>query len=36
MGAARRMYERLGFQRTEQLDWAPMPGVELIAYTKAL
>lgn len=36
MASARRIYVRMGFQRAEQLDWAPMPGVELLAYAKAL
>jgi ribosomal protein S18 acetylase RimI-like enzyme len=36
MRSAQRIYARMGFERTTQLDWAPMPGVELIAYTKVL
>lgn len=36
MHTAQRLYERFGFHRTEQLDWAPTPGVELLAYTKSL
>jgi ribosomal protein S18 acetylase RimI-like enzyme len=36
MESAQRIYQRLGFHRSEQLDWAPMPGVELLAYTKFL
>ena len=28
---ARRMYERLGFVRAPDLDWSPMPGINLIA-----
>ena len=36
MSSAQRIYERMGFRRTTQLDWAPMPGVELRAYTKLL
>jgi ribosomal protein S18 acetylase RimI-like enzyme len=28
---AQRLYERLGFQRTPELDWAPYPGVTLLA-----
>jgi ribosomal protein S18 acetylase RimI-like enzyme len=27
---ARRLYERLGFVRTPELDWTPLPGVELL------
>jgi ribosomal protein S18 acetylase RimI-like enzyme len=30
--AAIALYERLGFVRTEDLDWMPEPGVQLIAY----
>jgi ribosomal protein S18 acetylase RimI-like enzyme len=36
MHTAQRLYDRFGFQRSEQLDWEPMPGVELLAYTKPL
>lgn len=36
MHAAHRLYERLGFQRTPELDWSPEPGVQLIAYRLAL
>lgn len=32
MAAAHRLYERLGFVRRPDLDWAPIPGVDLIAY----
>ncbi len=32
MAAAHRLYERLGFYRTPNLDWAPRPGVALITY----
>jgi ribosomal protein S18 acetylase RimI-like enzyme len=32
MSAARRLYERLGFARCPERDWAPLPGVELVAY----
>ncbi len=32
MPAARRLYERLGFQRDEQRDWRPVPEVELLGY----
>ena len=36
MRTAQRLYDRFGFRRTPQLDWAPMPGVELLAFTKSL
>lgn len=32
MGTAQRMYERLGFVRTPERDWAPAPGVDLLTY----
>jgi ribosomal protein S18 acetylase RimI-like enzyme len=32
MHAAHRLYERLGFRRTPDLDWSPEPGVQLVAY----
>ena len=32
MAAAHRLYERLGFLRCPERDWAPLPGVELLAY----
>jgi ribosomal protein S18 acetylase RimI-like enzyme len=32
MRAAHRLYERLGFGRTPDLDWSPEPGVGLITY----
>ena len=32
MKAAHRIYERLGFRRAPELDWEPMPGVELHGY----
>ncbi|HEV2890667.1 MAG TPA: GNAT family N-acetyltransferase [Frankiaceae bacterium] len=32
MTAAHRMYERLGFAREPERDWAPMPDVDLRAY----
>ncbi|CNE97289.1 transcriptional regulator [Mycobacterium tuberculosis] len=32
MRAAQRMYERLGFVRTPERDWAPAPGVDLLTY----
>ncbi|WP_344654518.1 GNAT family N-acetyltransferase [Cryptosporangium japonicum] len=36
MASAQRLYDRFGFSRLPQLDWAPMPGVELLAYRKSL
>ncbi|MFF5258976.1 GNAT family N-acetyltransferase [Actinomadura viridis] len=30
---AQRLYERMGFARTPERDWAPVPGVDLITYT---
>ena len=32
MKAAHRVYERLGFRRVPELDWEPVPGVELHGY----
>lgn len=32
MTAAHRVYERLGFRRTPDRDWSPVPGVDLIAF----
>ena len=32
MHAAHRMYERMGFVRAPQRDWAPRPDVSLVAY----
>jgi predicted N-acetyltransferase YhbS len=32
MGAAHRLYDRLGFGRCPQRDWEPMPGVRLLAF----
>jgi hypothetical protein len=32
MAAAHRLYERLGFTRLPERDWAPLPGVNLMAY----
>ena len=32
MEAAQRMYVRIGFLRTPELDWEPEPGVKLLAY----
>ena len=36
MTAAHRLYERLGFVRTPAGDWAPEPGVALLAYALPL
>jgi ribosomal protein S18 acetylase RimI-like enzyme len=32
MRAAHRMYERFGFTRTSDRDWAPRPGIDLLTY----
>lgn len=32
MAAAHRLYKRLGFTRLPDRDWAPLPGVNLMAY----
>ena len=32
MVAAHRLYERMGFTRTYDRDWAPRPGINLLAY----
>jgi GNAT superfamily N-acetyltransferase len=32
MTAAHRLYDRLGFVRTPELDWTPEPGLTLITY----
>jgi len=32
MVAAHRLYERMGFHRTPELDWSPMPDTALITY----
>lgn len=36
MGAAHRVYERLGFSRLPERDWSPMPDVVLVAFEKEL
>ncbi|MFB7662927.1 GNAT family N-acetyltransferase [Kitasatospora sp. NPDC056138] len=33
MKAAHRIYERLGFARTPERDWAPAPGIDLMVYS---
>ncbi|MBV6700050.1 GNAT family N-acetyltransferase [Kitasatospora aureofaciens] len=35
MTAAHRIYERLGFRRTPERDWAPYPGMDLMVYSLA-
>lgn len=32
MAAAHRIYQRLGFTRTPERDWSPVPGVDLLTY----
>ena len=32
MSSAHRIYERLGFARARDLDWSPVPGVDLLAF----
>jgi ribosomal protein S18 acetylase RimI-like enzyme len=32
MDSAHRLYERMGFVRTPDRDWAPVPGVDLLTY----
>jgi ribosomal protein S18 acetylase RimI-like enzyme len=36
MKAAHRIYERLGFLRTPERDWSPVPGVDLMTYVLPL
>jgi ribosomal protein S18 acetylase RimI-like enzyme len=36
MTAAHRIYERLGFTRTPDRDWSPVPGVDLLTYVLPL
>ena len=33
---AHRIYERLGFRRTPERDWSPIPGIELLTYALEL
>ncbi|MGV9265007.1 GNAT family N-acetyltransferase [Kitasatospora sp. NPDC003701] len=35
MKAAHRIYERVGFRRTPERDWAPYPGMDLMVYSMA-
>jgi ribosomal protein S18 acetylase RimI-like enzyme len=36
MTAAQRLYERLGFTRLPERDWSPVPGIDLIVYSREL
>ena len=36
MTAAHRLYERLGFRRLPERDWTPVPGIDLMVYTRDL
>ncbi|MEU3465144.1 GNAT family N-acetyltransferase [Streptomyces sp. NPDC006733] len=36
MGGAHRIYERLGFRRTPDRDWSPLPGIDLLTYALPL
>ncbi|MFD3697442.1 GNAT family N-acetyltransferase [Streptomyces sp. NPDC058646] len=36
MTGARRIYERLGFVRTPERDWTPVPGLTLLTYRLSL
>ena len=36
MTAAHRLYERMGFRRLAERDWSPMPGVDLLVYSRDL
>ena len=36
MTTAHRLYERLGFTRLPERDWSPMPGTDLLVYTRDL
>jgi len=36
MFSANRLYQRLLFDRTPDLDWTPTPGIELLAYARKL
>ncbi|MFD8084608.1 GNAT family N-acetyltransferase [Kitasatospora sp. NPDC059722] len=35
MTAAHRIYERVGFRRAPERDWAPFPGMDLMVYAMA-
>lgn len=36
MASAHRVYTRLGYTREPERDWSPLPGVDLIAFSKTL
>jgi ribosomal protein S18 acetylase RimI-like enzyme len=36
MTSAHRLYERLGFTRLPERDWSPMPGIDLLVYSREL
>jgi ribosomal protein S18 acetylase RimI-like enzyme len=36
MTAAQRLYERLGFTRLPEHDWSPVPGIDLLVYSREL
>ncbi len=36
MHAAHRLYARLGFTRLPERDWSPLPGIDLLVYTRPL
>ena len=36
MTAAIRLYERLGFTRLPERDWTPVPGIDLLVYSREL
>ncbi len=36
MTTAHRLYERLGFERDESLDWTPVPGLTLLFFRRRL
>lgn len=36
MTGAQRLYERLGFTRLPERDWSPVPGIDLLVYSREL
>jgi ribosomal protein S18 acetylase RimI-like enzyme len=36
MTTAHRLYERLGFSRLPERDWSPIPGTDLLVYSRDL
>ena len=36
MAAAQRLYQRLGFTRLPERDWSPVPGIDLLVYSRDL